>query len=368
MTYSYATIFRDWGAEELAAIQRVIASDRYTYGAEVEALEHELAAYHGRAHCVAVNSGSSANWVAMFALEKLFGTGSVSLPAVAWATTWSPFISRDFKILLRDIDNTWNAPLDYDSRHADGIVTCPILGNPAYIAEIWDMICGQSNRWVLEDACESVGSVTADGRRVGTLGTISTVSFYMSHQIAGIEGGAILTDDPELDRLCRVISSHGWTRDVESPASFEDEYKFLDVPAMNVRATEINAAVQRVQLARLEETNAVRRANADHFRAATAGLPLRLPRFEGSGAPFGLAFEVDPAQRTALAQALRGAGVDCRLPTGGCLTCHPMGAAYRHQSVPRAERLHAGGMFIGNASRPIPDLIDRAVAVMREVL
>ena len=103
----YPTGFKSWGPEEEEAIRRVIASDRFTYGAETEALEHELAAYHGRRFCVATNSGSSANWIATAALfyleeEPLKRGDFAVVPSIAWATTWSPLIVYGLDLVVAE--------------------------------------------------------------------------------------------------------------------------------------------------------------------------------------------------------------------------------------------------------------------------
>jgi dTDP-4-amino-4,6-dideoxygalactose transaminase len=114
---------------------------------------------------------------------------------------------------------------------------------------------------------------------------------------------------------------------------------------------------------------AERRLNWQRF-ASTAPATVKPQRiFDGSIAPFGFAFEVeDNAARRRLAAALRAEGIDARLPTGGSFTRHPYAAPWRDQPTPRADLIHDRGMFLGLAPYPIPDLIERAVAVMKRVL
>lgn len=362
-----------WGDEERAAAQRVIDSGQITYATETEALENELCQYLGRRYAVACNSGSSANWLALSALcyrseRPIQIYDGVVTPSVAWGTTWSPILQRNLHPHLADIDETWNCPT-YDPLQigASLIVTCPVLGNPTHVGE-WFDTARQQDLLCWEDACESLGAVTDDGRKIGTLGDVSTLSFYASHQVGCGEGGAVVMDDGELWRLCRQLRSHGWTRDTHKIENFEDEYCF-EFPGMNLRPVEVTMAVARVALAKLDSSVAERRKNLIHFRTETLHLPIQLPRTSGLESPFGLAFTVESKEiRGRLVTKLRASGIDCRLPTGGSSLKHPMMAPWRAQLTPRADRLHDTGLFLGNAPYPIPHLIERAVKVMKDTL
>src|SRR5208282_2297016 len=107
-----------------------------------------------------------------------------------------------------------------------------------------------------------------------------------------IEGGMVLTDDDECARLCRILRAHGWTRDVEKPARFEDEYNFTHF-GYNVRPLEMHAAIAREQLKKAELFNSARVHNLALFSTAAQSLPITLPASRGLMNPFGLAFTVD---------------------------------------------------------------------------
>ena len=375
----HPTAFSSWssgsGSEEDNAIQRVLSSGRLTMGPEVDALEHEFAAWHGMKYGVAVNSGSSANLIAVAALfhksEKPLRRvkiGAVLVPAVAWSTKYAPLVQYGLDLRLLDISDTWNAPVPdwYPRTTTKLIVACSILGNPAYERE-WKHQADSIDAYLLVDNCESLGAFR-DGALTGTLGILNTFSFFFSHQIGAIEGGMILTNDAECDRLCRMLRAHGWSRDVEKPERFEDEYDF-QVMGYNVRPTEISAAVGREQLKKLVAMNDARRENYRQFVSLTDGLPIWHPKPNGLMSPFGLQFECESAeQRADLVRALRAEGIDCRLPTGGSFRLHKYGAPWADQKTPRADDLHRRGLFIGNAPYLIPDKIERAVRVMRGAL
>jgi CDP-6-deoxy-D-xylo-4-hexulose-3-dehydrase len=370
--YWFPTAFSSWGCQEKAAIACVLASGRLTMGEEVAAFEREFADFHGLRHGIMVNSGSSANLVAVAALfhvkQNPLKQGDQALvPALAWATTYAPLVQHGLDLVLVDCDEGWNAdPYALKDVEARLVVGCSILGNPAQL-DTWRTIAGVHDAYLLEDNCESLGA-SIGGKLCGTFGLMSTFSFYYSHQISAIEGGMILTDDDECATLCRLLRDHGMTRHVEKPKTFEAEYDFR-LFGYNVRPVELHAAVAREQLKKLPGFIAARRANAALFRRLTEGLPIQHPTLTGKPSPFGLNFTVpDKEARASLAMALREAGVDCRLPTGGSFAKHAYGAPWRGQATPKADRVHDTGMFLGNAPFDIAEKIEKAVDVMKAAL
>lgn len=362
MIFEFPTAFASWhygdGGPEQAAIHRVLASGRYTMGPETEAFEAEIAAYHGRRYAVATSSGSTANLVALGAID-VYGprrATAAQVPAVAWATTYAPLVQLGYALKVKDVDDTWNAP-EVGGR-TELTVWVPVLGNPAP----YDPPC------VLADCCESLGARDEGGNLVGHRAFMSTGSAFFSHQISAIELGWVLTDDDALASACRTLRNHG---NAGNPAStcFEEKYNFIAY-GYNVRPVELHCAIARAQLQRLPELIAARRANLAHFRSLTEDLPVLHQRLAGDPSPFGLPFEVaDPARRAPLVAALAAASIDARPPTGGSFLQHLYGAPWRQtQSTPRADLLHARGLFLGNAPYPIPHLIERAARVLRDNL
>lgn len=371
MPYEYPTAFSHWGEEEQEAIRRVVASGFFTMGQEVAAFEKEFAAWHDRKHGIMVNSGSSANLVAvaaLFCIDPTLQRGDgAAVPAVAWSTTYAPLVQHGFTLHLIDCDDTWNAgPC---KKVTPGLfVACSILGNPANLERIYQE-AEAAQAWLIEDNCESLGAVTELGSKTGTFGIASTFSFFYSHQISAIEGGMILTDDDEFASVCRQLRAHGWTRDVERPATFNDEYNFT-VFGYNVRPVEIHAAIAREQLKKLPEFIEARRRNMYMFREMTGNLlGIEHQHIRGQASPFGMAFRVmDSQTRLRLVNALRSEDIDCRLPTGGSFGMHRYGERWSNQVTMQADLMHHTGLFIGNAPYDISHLIEKAVRVIRNVL
>lgn len=344
-------------------------------GAEVEAFEGELAAAHGRRHAIMVNSGSSANLVAVAALcakeERPLKPGHEAVvPAIAWATTYAPLVQHGFGLRVADVGNDWNVDLGsrwYNPGEANLVVACSVLGFPADL-EGHKTVAGVLGGYLLEDNCESFWAVTPQGRLCGTYGDVSTTSFFWSHQLAAIEGGAILTDDHELSALCRMLRDHGATRGVLKPERFEDEYDFR-LFGYNVRPLEMHAAVAREQLRKQDQQRAARITNMQQWRELVTSDRVLHPEYVGTPNPFGLHFALATQElRGRAVAALRGAGIDCRLPTGGSFLRHAYAASWGQQDTPHADAVHRTGLFIGNPPWEAPELIEKTAATLLNAL
>ena len=376
--YFYPTAFSVWDTEEINAIERVLQSNKFTMGPEVAAFEEEFAAFHNMKYGIMVNSGSSANLVAVAALFNLDTmplrrSHRAVVPAIAWSTTYAPLVQYGMELVLADCDETWNASV-IPKLDVQLVVGASILGNPGYMAE-WAEHARQRRIYFIEDNCESLGATFDNIYKCpqqdmcGTLGLMNTFSFFYSHQISAIEGGMILTNDEECNVLCRMLRAHGWSRDVQQPASFDDEYDFR-VMGYNVRPLEMHAAIAREQLKKYPKHREQRLANVGLFRRMTEGLPITHQQFRGNPDPFGLSFTLNnDYKRQILVDALRQNGIDCRLPTGGSFRLHrycPKKTSC--QKTPNADRIHRVGMFLGNGPLYLGNHIKRAVDVMQEVL
>ena len=365
MTF-YKTAYSLWGDEEQAAIDRVRASGQWTMAGEVETFEAELAEWHGVKHAIMVNSGSSANLIAVAALfhvenNPLKRGDTALVPAIAWSTTFAPLVQHGLKLKLVDCDATWNAA---NADTAKLSVICSILGNPTYPLNF-------SGDYVIEDNCESLGASVL-GKKCGTFGFMGTLSFFYSHQLSAIEGGAILTNSDECARLCKMLRAHGWTRDVAKPESFDDEYDFR-LMGYNVRPLELHAAIGRAQLKKQETFRRQREQNWRNFETLSARLPIQLQARNPHGStqtnPFGMAFTVESSvTRARLVAAFRANEIDCRLPTGGSFRKHIYGKPWADQQTPAADYIHECGLFLGNAPFDLAPQIERAIKVMRETL
>ncbi len=376
-----------WGPEEIAAAKAVIDGGYTTMGAEVKAFEAEFAAYMGAGHAVMVNSGSSANLVAVAALayrrdRPLRPGDEVIVPAISWATTYHPLQQYGLRLRFFDIAlDTLNidpALLEQAlTPKTRAIVAVSILGNPAALDTI-RAFADAHDLALLEDNCESLDAELG-GRKCGTFGDLNTFSFFFSHHISTMEGGMIVTDDRELADLCRSMRAHGWTRDLapDSPIytrkshDHYEAYRFI-LPGYNVRPLEIEAAVGRVQLARLPGFTAARRRNLALFQDLFAGDErFVIQRENGKSSAFCFTIILDPARkpdRNRVFEALTAADIGFRIITGGCFLRHDVIRHYDYTVVgggtPNAETAHDFGFFVGNHPFDLAPQITR----LREVL
>lgn len=267
-----------WGAEEKAAIARVVESGQYTMGAVTEAFERDYAAFCGTKYCVAVNSGSSAVLLMVAAWTLKHGPGTVIVPAVGWSTSYSPFQQYGWTLRFVDIDRE---TLNYDIEQlwaaasgADLILAINLLGNPNEFEGFPDLP-------VLEDNCESMGAVYK-GKRTGSFGVMAAHSTYFSHHICTMEGGMVTTDDEYFYHMLLSIRSHGWTRHLPDKNVFHvkpEKFSFI-FPGYNVRPTEMQCAIGIEQLKKLPRFIAQRRENYKRF-------PLKTQRETGRSSWFG---------------------------------------------------------------------------------
>lgn len=378
-----------WGAEERAAVMSVLDSERVTMWTKTREFEFAFARRLGVEHAVMVNSGSSANLIAVAAMEQALRRqgrtlrGKVAVvPAIAWATTYAPLHQHGMRLRVVDID--------IDTLNVDpGVVEaaiCPetalvvaanILGNPCDLKPLrW--MCETRGIFLLEDNCESLGA-SISGRPCGAWGDIGTHSFFFSHQLATAEGGMLVTNDRLLADLARCLRAHGWARDLPADSILQDRaedefaeaYRFL-MPGYNVRPTEIAAAVGLVQLGKLDAALEQRRRNAIEFKRLFAGDWRFKTQNELPGAAsswFG--FTIIPgAPRDQFLEPMRRAGIEFRQITGGNFLQHPAAAHYDYEvfrgSCPNAQRAHDHGFFVGNHPTDLTPQLTRLREVLEE--
>lgn len=277
-----------WGPEEKAAAIRVIESGQYTIGKETRAFEEAYAAYCGTKYCVAVNSGSSANLLMVAAWTLRYGPGTVLVPAVGWATSYSPFQQYGWKLRFVDIDRhtlNYDPQTMYDAINGvDLILAINLLGNPNDFDAFPDLP-------ILEDNCEAMGAVY-NGRRAGSFGVMSSHSTYFSHHMCTIEGGMVTTNDEHFYHMLLSLRSHGWTRHLPEKNVFgvkPGKFDFI-LPGYNVRPTELQCAIGLEQLKKLPDFIEQRRENASRF-------PYQTQRETGKSSWFGFAVFGDDVKK-----------------------------------------------------------------------
>lgn len=379
-TPKYPLATATWDQAEYDAIQRVIASGMFTMGPEVQAFEKRFAEYTGSAHCVMVNSGSSANLLMVAALRysknpafQIQPGDEVIVPAVSWSTTYYPLHQYGLRIKFVDIDlDTLNYDLDQLASAVTDktrvIMAVNLLGNPNDFVRIRQIV-GSRNIVLIEDNCESLGA-EFEGRQAGTFGVMGSYSAFFSHHISTMEGGMIVTDDEELYHLLLSLRAHGWTRNLpkqnyvcgtKSDNAFEESFRFV-LPGYNVRPLEISGAIGLEQIKKLPGLVAARRANAERFIDMMTEFPwLRIQREIGASSWFGFSMVLAddaPLTRELLVELLARNEIDVRPIVAGNFTKNEVIKWFDyeiHGELSNAKEVDANGLFVGNHHYSLTD-------------
>ena len=269
-----------YGPEEVEEALDSMLSTWVSMGKKVRHFEEAFADYLGSKHAVMVNSGSSANLLALSVLtnpvlrDRVKPGTEIITPAVTWVTSVYPIVNVGCRPVLVDVDlKTFNVLPEEVERaitpKTSAILPVHLLGAPCEIGRIL-RIAGKHGSFVLEDACESTGA-EFKGRKVGTFGDMGTFSFYMSHHISTIEGGMVVTDNDEMYESLKAMRAFGWVRDLKDSKRFVRENDGIDprflfvTSGYNLRPTEIQGAFGMHQIAKLEGFIAMRRKNAAYW-------------------------------------------------------------------------------------------------------
>jgi CDP-6-deoxy-D-xylo-4-hexulose-3-dehydrase len=369
---------------EITAAVDVLLSGRLTMGEKVREFEQAFARVVGAPHAVMVNSGSSANLLAVSAAtapgrsERLVAGDEVLVPAVCWSTSVWPLLQHGLRPVFVDVDpGTLNLDVADLSRRitprTKAILAVHVLGNSAPMQELL-AVARQHGLLVLEDTCESLGA-TFFGAWLGTLGDFGTFSFYFSHHLTTGEGGMVVCRTLEDADLLRSLRSHGWSRDLSNREQVERQHADIDPRFLfvntgyNVRPLELQGAIGLCQLSRLASMNETRSTNRERLIRALAEHPAWDGRFEfaeasGGTTPawFGFACllrEGFPVAKRDFLDHLTRHGVENRPIISGNFTRQPAlrshGIVCEPGTFPGAEAVDRRGFFIGLHTEPLSE-------------
>lgn len=345
---------RVFDEREMANATQAVLEFWLTSGKWTKEFENKLAAYLGVKYALMVNSGSSANLLAFFALTSpLLGERQVKRGeevitlAAGFPTTIAPMIQYGAVPVFVDIDECANIDINALesalSPKTKAVMIAHTLGSPFDIARV-KAFCDAHNLWLIEDNCDALGSLY-QGRKTGSFGDIGTSSFYPPHHITTGEGGAVYTSNPLLKKI--LLSMRDWGRECfcesgvdntckarfsqqcgELPYGYDHKYVYSHF-GFNLKATDLQAAIGVAQLEKLESFVAKRRAN--HARLCkllqeVKGLRIIQAQGESEPAWFGCLMMVDsdaPFTRNDLVQHLESRGIQTRALFAGNITKHP---------------------------------------------
>jgi len=259
------------------AIRRVLESQRFILGPEVEALEHEIAEYCGVPFAIGCASGSDALLLALIALG-VQAEDEVLCPAYTFFSTAGSVARLGARPVFVDIDPaTYNLDLESARKAAAGCTRLKALIPVDLFGQACDLesllsLAEELDVCIVEDAAQAIGAEDAQGQRCGSRGAVGCFSFFPSKNLGGYgDGGIITTRDPELAARIRALRVHG--------AGPKYHHSMV---GLNSRLDELQAAVLRVKLPHLGTWTAGRQANAARYDEAFRGAGARL-----SGEPEG---------------------------------------------------------------------------------
>ena len=389
-------------AEEMKSLVDSSLDFWLTTGRFANQFEKEFARLFGLRKALLVNSGSSANLVALTALtsdklgDRALRPGDeVITVAAGFPTTVNPIIQNSLIPVFVDVDlATYNIDVtQLEAAHSDktrAVMIAHTLGNPFNLAAVSEFV-KKYDLWLVEDCCDAVGA-TYEGKNVGTFGDLATTSFYPAHHITMGEGGCVLTDSPKLKVL--VESFRDWGRDCycepgkdntcgkrfewclgDLPCGYDHKYTYSHI-GYNLKLTDMQAAVGVAQLAKLPDFIQARRRN---YRTLYNGLKdleefLLLPEPTPNSDPswFGFAISVKPEapfKRDALVQHLERHKIATRLLFGGNLIRQP---AYKNVpfrvigDVPNSDRVMHSVFWIGVYPGLTPPMLDYMIETIHD--
>jgi dTDP-4-amino-4,6-dideoxygalactose transaminase len=319
-----------------AAIQRVLDSSAFVLGREVEAFERAFAEYVGARECVGVSNGTDALHLALLACGV--GPGDeVVVPANTFFATPEAVSAAGAAPVFVDCDPV-TSNLDASKLEAAltdrtrAVIPVHLYGQPADLDAVAE-VAARRGLAVIEDAAQAHGA-RYRGRRVGALARAGCFSFYPGKNLGAYgEGGAVVTDDPDVARRLRLLRDHG----------SEVKYRH-EVVGFNSRLEGIQAAVLNVKLKRLDEWNALRRRHAARYREMLAPLEdagrLSLPREMPYAEHVYHLFVIQSSERDELQRFLSSAGVHTGIHYPVPVHLQPAYASLGHREgdFPVAER------------------------------
>ncbi len=352
--------------DDMKALSGWLLTDpRLTKGELCEKFECDFAKKMGVNYAVFVNSGSSANLLALYGLMcsgKLSKGDKVIVPAVSWATDIAPVVQLGLEPVLCDI-NLRNLAiciseleLILQKKKPKALLLVSVLGLPPDIEDI-AYLCKKHDCILILDNCESLGS-TYNGHYLETYAYCSTMSLYYGHMLSTVEGGVVFTNDVAFYNVLKMIRSHGWDRDLEDDLrvalrnlhdvdEFNGRYTFYH-PGFNFRSTEINAFLGIRQLDKMDEFVEKRIKNFGYFQYYIKNEQWK-PEIAKENLVSNLGYPVIHSKRDKLAKLCQENNIECRPLISGNIAKQPAYREYfRGQVFKNADIVQNQGIYLPN--------------------
>lgn len=366
MTYKTINLVKDTINENNIdnLINWLKTNPKLTKGDRTIEFEKKWSEWLGVKYSVFINSGSSANLAMIYSLiiSNKLKNNKIIVPAVSWVTTVTPAIQFGLEPILCDCDKD-NLGLDVEhlktlikEHNPSCIILVHVLGIPNHMNDIINL-CKENDIFLLEDNCEGLGSEYY-GKKLGTLGDMSSFSFYFGHHMSTIEGGMVCTNDEDFYHLLLSIRSHGWDRDLpeEKRNSLRKLYNVNDFralytfyyPGFNLRSTDLQAFIGIEQMNGLDYLIKKRNDNYNLYNSLIKEDIWKIKPPEGSFV-CNFNYPIITKNIENLIKNLQEKNVECRPLICGSINEQPFWyERYGKKELKNANTVHHYGLYLPN--------------------
>ncbi len=397
--YWYPLNYATFGEEEITSALQSLLSFRTSMAEKCKLFENCFKQHINSREAIFLNSGSSADLLAMSIIVKspennIEPGDKVLVPAITWPTQiWSIKQAGLIPVLYDCSTETFNPDIksvpDDLLRECKMIFTTHILGTCCDLDELQNT-AEKHNLLIAEDACESLGTLYK-GKQVGTFGEVGTFSFFFSHHITTMEGGMICTNNSDLSLQARIMRAHGWSRaiqnidlenfckkrniNLEEYSNIDQRYLFLD-EGYNLRPTELNASFGIHQLNKIDDFNKKRISLAEKFYQAISRLKnIKGPQIIDGCKPCFMSLPLkvisDNFDGNKSIKFLESKGVEARPLIAGNISKHParklMNLQFESNNLNGADYHHNYSFYVGLSPVHSEENINRLIKVFEEL-
>ncbi len=269
--FIYPLLTDGYSSSDLQEASKVLLKGRLTMSNITRKFEKYFAKKIGSKYALMVNSGSSANLLALFCLinpykkNRLKKGDECIIPALCWSTSLWPIIQAGLSPVFADV-NLGTFTLDLETikknitKKTKAIMILNVLGNCSEMDKIKNF-CSKKKIYLIEDSCEALGSKYKN-KYLGTFGNFGTFSFYYSHQITSGEGGMIVCDSKQDFNILKSLRAHGWDREINQKNM--KAFNFIN-EGFNLRPLDLTASIGLNQFKRLNNLKSTRATNRNNL-------------------------------------------------------------------------------------------------------